>query len=84
MAQDWEGEGLSAKELLQAGMRSIMDAKPPEGPLMLFVSKAHFDKGEAWVRRAYGVGTDIEIVESVPLGRKTARRYPSALTNRQP
>lgn len=53
-------------------------------PMMLFVPTSVFDRGEEFVRRAYGVGTDVEIVESIPIlhrGKPTrpARRYASAL-----
>jgi hypothetical protein len=74
-----EGEAaLTILEDIRAAMRELLAPVPPL-ELKLFVSSAHFDQGEAWVREAYGVGTDIEIIESVPLGGREARRYPSAL-----
>ncbi|MFI8683225.1 hypothetical protein ACIGFJ_12760 [Brevundimonas diminuta] len=43
-----------------------VDELPPEG-CRLFVPPAHYAKGEAWVRRAYRVAADTEIVEIKPL-----------------
>jgi hypothetical protein len=80
------GEGEAPMTLLddiRATMRQMLEPKPPV-ELKLLVSTTHFDQGEAWVREAYQIGPDIEIIESVPLPRpgqsaKVARRYPSAL-----
>lgn len=84
MASEWEGEGLSPKELLAETMRRMLEPQPDRGPLMLFVSPVSFDRGEDWVREAFAVGTDVEIVESLALPLqgeepRVARRYPSAM-----
>lgn len=71
-------------EDVRAAMRAMLEPKPDSGPLKLFVPPSAFDRGEDWVRRAYGVGPDTEIVESVPIAypadsARPPRRYPSAL-----
>ena len=78
---------MSVRDDIRSAMMAMMPSQPDPGPLMLFVPSAAFDKGEAWVRRAYGVGTDIEIVENLPMPRagqelRRARRYPSAMRKR--
>lgn len=65
-------------------MKSMMAARTMTEPFILLVPKAAFDRGEAWCREAYGVGADVEIVESVLLPRRgqpltRPRRYPSSL-----
>ena len=80
-----EGEkAMSVLDDLRAGMRALRDA-PSLEPLRLFVPPSAFDRGEEWVRRAYGVGPDVEIIENLPLDwtpaerARPARRYPSAI-----
>lgn len=71
------------KDVRQA-MKSMTAARTQSDPFILLVPKVAFDRGEAWCREAYGVGTDVEIVESVLLPRRgqpltRPRRYPSSL-----
>lgn len=75
---------MGALDDLRAAMRSMIEPKPYPEPLMLFVPPIAFNLGEAEVRRIYRVGTDIEIVESVPIAyagdsHRPPRRYPSAI-----
>lgn len=73
---------MSILDTMRAYMRKM--AQPPREPFILFVATSHFEKGEEWVRQHYGVGTDIEIIESVPIAYagdaiRPPRRYPSAV-----
>jgi len=75
---------VSVLDHIRAMMRKMTEPQPPPEPFKLFVATSHFEKGEEWVRRHYGVGADIEIIESVPIAYagdaiRPPRRYPSAL-----
>lgn len=71
---------------IRRAMQSMTAARTQTDPFTLLVPKAAFDRGEAWCREAYGVGADVEIVESVLLPRPgqpfpAPRRYRSSLRN---
>lgn len=65
-------------------LRLQMERGADPRPLILFIPTVAFDRGEDWVRRAYGVGPDVEIRETLPLRKPSGeswsvpRRYPAA------
>jgi hypothetical protein len=82
-AEDWE-RPFDVRASVRAQIARMNAVRASPEPLMLFVSPVSFDRGEDWVREAFAVGPDVEIVESLPLPLpgeepREARRYPSAM-----